>query len=120
MVTTVAELDLDAITARSNAATPGPWAERSVGYVFATATSERAAESGYIGTPVVDTFMWPEHGPANQVFIAHAREDVPALVAEVRRLRGRIEQAWDEGAEFAVGYATAPLYENPYRSGKRP
>jgi len=81
------QTDLDAITARSNAATPGPWVERSVGYVFATATSERAAESGYIGTPVVDTFMWPEHGPANQVFIAHAREDVPALVAEVRRLR---------------------------------
>jgi hypothetical protein len=24
-------------------------------------------------------------------------------------------EVWDEGAEYSVGYSTAPLYDNPYR-----
>jgi hypothetical protein len=72
--------NLEAIRARSEAATSGPWQTRDVGYVFAATTSVRAAQSGYDGTPIVDTFMWPEDGEANQVFIAHAREDIPALL----------------------------------------
>jgi hypothetical protein len=27
-----------------------------------------------------------------------------------------LADAWDEGAEYAVGYSTAPLYDNPYRT----
>jgi hypothetical protein len=86
-------LDLEGIAARAAAAAPGPWETRDVGYVFATVTTACAAESGYTGTPIVDTFMWPEHGSANQAFIAHVREDVPALVDEVRRLRAVISNA---------------------------
>jgi len=80
-------LDLDAIRARVDATTPGPWHPRDVGYVFAASTTPRSDESGYDGTPIVDTFMWPEQGSANQLFISAAREDVPALLAEVEALR---------------------------------
>jgi hypothetical protein len=96
VVTTVADLNLDTVVAnQANVVTMRErWAER----------------------------VGPSHHVAAdlQQALVRSQRDVPALIAEVRRLRGRIEQAWDEGAEFAVGYATAPLYENPYRSGKRP
>ncbi|QLJ01493.1 hypothetical protein HZZ00_10975 [Streptomyces sp. NEAU-sy36] len=74
------QLDLDAIQARANAATPGPWFphEDWPGRVF--------AESEFNAHVARVTGSNPE---ANEQFIAHAREDVPALVAEVRRLRAR-------------------------------
>lgn len=95
MVTTVAELDLDAIATNQ---------------ADVVAMRERWADR-----------VGPSHNVAAdlQQALVRSQRDVPALVAEVRRLRGRVEQAWDEGAEFAAGYATAPLYENPYRSGQR-
>jgi hypothetical protein len=83
---------LDTIEARANAATKGPW--------FATAEGQvhRHTPGGRKGWWV------PEHEDigggnfggegggyymeaADAEFIAHAREDIPALVAELRRLR---------------------------------
>lgn len=70
--------DLDAIEARANAATEGPWAaDRLEGNL--DSLYSRVAEVG----------MWLE---ADAEFIAHARADVPALVAEVRRLRAAEER----------------------------
>ena len=124
-------LDLDAITKRCEAATPGPWV------LF-----ERDPEGDEITTvccPCVDHTVYPEderephpqaehcgkcvlwsvvdsadgalrHGSGE--FIAHARTDLPALVAEVKRLREALARivaesesddgltAWD-GAEIA-------------------
>jgi hypothetical protein len=42
-----------------------------------------------------------------------------ALAAErdrADRAEARLAEAWDEGAEYAVDYSTAPLYDNPYRA----
>ena len=76
-------LDLDAIEARANAATPGPWeretGERERQYVAAVPMGGKrsyaiVADSG------------GRHPWADADFIAHARTDVPALIARVREL----------------------------------
>jgi|GEM_PF-2864709 len=96
------DLDLDAIEARANAASPMPWAFydddlwRGV-TAEQLAAYDAAAERG-------DDPEWP--GGADQVFhgdpkvvedaefVAHARGDVPALTAEVRRAHALIVKLW--------------------------
>jgi hypothetical protein len=84
-------LDLDDIEARANAATKAPW--------FATKDDT--------GTPVVfvnrrspkdvtySSVLWNADWAteADAEFTAHAREDVPALLSEVRRLRAELADA---------------------------
>lgn len=70
-----ASLDLEAIEARANAADLGPWTAHDDGLVWA----ER------VGDPVSGSAEQP-----NAEFIAAARADVPALAAEVRRLRAEL------------------------------
>jgi hypothetical protein len=68
---------LNEIEARANAASPGPWGCKWV-YRGATRTAFLMREEGdgwFVG-PNLDA-----------TFIAHARQDVPALIAEVRRLQ---------------------------------
>lgn len=77
-------LDLDAIQARADAATVGPW----------VMTAQGGIESASYRGPGEDfTSVASTRTQNNWEFIAHAREDVPALVAEVRLLRGRIVRA---------------------------
>jgi hypothetical protein len=66
---------LDDIEARAAAATRGPW---------------RQDDFAEIKSPDGDTIAdyWePTHTSRNGEFITRAREDVPALLAEIRRLR---------------------------------
>lgn len=70
------------IEERAAAATPGPWAHG-------------AAEGGSwacAGDEAIVTLDGREHGQdvADAEFIAHARQDVPALLTEVRRLRAEV------------------------------
>jgi hypothetical protein len=65
--------ELTAIEARANAATPGPWKD-----------NRAAGISGDGGEPVIGL-------PCNVDFVINARTDIPALVAEVRRLRGILD-----------------------------
>jgi hypothetical protein len=81
-------VDLEAIEARAASATRGPWTQRhrDIGvegpnYLQTLAWTARLADEGTVGVRSV----------ADAEFIAHARTDVPALVAEVRALRARIE-----------------------------
>ncbi|MHB8406220.1 MAG: hypothetical protein ACYDCJ_12435 [Gammaproteobacteria bacterium] len=80
-------LDLDAIEARANAATPGPWdTDEYDGGLRSTVTAG------------------PITSDEDYDFIAHARTDVPALIAEVRRLRAieaRLKHAMTHGYEYA-------------------
>jgi hypothetical protein len=95
-------IDVKAILARAEAATKGPWtampkpepsfddhgwrAVAVAGHQFTVAIpSER----------VLDLQGVKRH-EANAAFIAAAREDVPALVAEVERLRGLLRRDCDE------------------------
>ncbi|MEV6737917.1 hypothetical protein AB0N14_13680 [Streptomyces sp. NPDC051104] len=81
-------LNLDAIEARANAATPGPW----------MADGHEIYGSG---CGVLDIEQWkaetlriedPEGAKADAEFMAHARTDVPALAAEIRRLRAELAE----------------------------
>ena len=116
-----AGLDLDAIEARAKAATPGPW-ERRIGPREGYSLTEKttymrgcAIDNGQplqvliadSDRPGVD-YLVPAltgDGPsaeANAEFIAHAREDVPALVAEVRYWQAT---AWARLEDFAAAEA---------------
>ena len=81
------------IEARANAATEGPW-RASTGRTYDTTTGKAAPVEHYvsrgdddvgIASDVCDSRTGEQSEP-NALFIAHARTDVPALVAEVRRL----------------------------------
>lgn len=78
-------IDLDAIEARANAATPGPL-YAGPNYLI----------GGWWVQTEEDKRLEREHGDfltrEDAEFFAHAREDVPALVAEVRRLRRDIRK----------------------------
>lgn len=62
----MSDIDIDAIRARAEAATPGPWADHD--------------------GPLLEDVVAYIYSDADEAFIAHAREDVPALLAEVERL----------------------------------
>ena len=100
---TRADLDLDAIEARAAAATPGPWGVYESGGVIDIAADLQETGHGYrarrgicrLDEEPMDND--PAHREwtgeedwaqvqADAAFIAHAPEDVAALVAEVRRL----------------------------------
>ncbi|MCW6003935.1 hypothetical protein K1W54_04965 [Micromonospora sp. CPCC 205371] len=74
-------LDLDAIRARADAATEGPWVS-GADYQPSWLPHEliTAPEN-----PIVE-FTADEQGAADADFAAHAREDVPALLAAIDRV----------------------------------
>lgn len=77
-------LDLEPIRARADAAAPGPWT-----------TGDHASNECRIEGPWIPAdrhwslVIYDEggHNAQDAAFIAHAREDVPALITEVERLR---------------------------------
>jgi hypothetical protein len=90
---------LEEIEARANAATPGPWKRCSANEARPEGCSCGLVWSIPIDIPIIDVRMRGDdmaHPPqqeehANGLFVAAARADVPALVAEVRRLRRVVE-----------------------------
>lgn len=94
-------LDLDAIEQRANAATPGPWYDSLETFerVTPVVRALRSQGPGVVATvgfradggplhPVTDARL--SEVRATVSFIAHAREDIPALIAEVARLEARL------------------------------
>jgi hypothetical protein len=92
---------LDEIRARAEAATPGPWRWRGL----LTAEGSEQTYAGYSQrvfrfttdsldtspTLVAETFDGhSDTAPPNAEFIAHARDDIPYLLAEVERLRAAL------------------------------
>lgn len=71
--------ELAAITARATSATPGTWKFEAGRYV----------SGGAPYSHVIADVQPATRGESNGLFIAHAREDVLALVAEVTRLSAR-------------------------------
>lgn len=70
-------IDLDAIEARARAATEGPWTVNEDGHGV-----EARADDDFGGIQIV-----PWIKCENAAFIAHAYQDIPALIAELRHLR---------------------------------
>lgn len=109
------KLDLEAIRRRAEAATPGPWVRwEEHGEIVASPPNREVFKNtpgemrGGMGTvcefeedyddPEDASYNWE----ANAEFVAHAREDVPALLAEVTRQRGVIQRLLDQNGEMAV------------------
>lgn len=92
------DIDLDAIEARANAATEGPWWRREGhaeinGQNYAEVLIPGRVECGsycYGGRSTIEG----DRLDADLAFIAHARADVPDLVAEVRRLRESLDEGF--------------------------
>lgn len=87
------EMDLQAIEQRLRECTPGPWRHRMLGFI------ETAYEPWHIiGVTCRQQTSQSEPLPSvqNAEFIAHAREDVPLLINEIRRLRQRLRELTNE------------------------
>lgn len=107
-------LDLDAIRARCEKATAGPWLTESPG-VHTDGPAKGWARGSVIAAtaPGKDNRVYatPSGGTypsADLNFIAHARTDVPALVSECKRLREALAEIrdtfeidWNEAQEIA-------------------
>lgn len=81
----MSELDLDAIQARAGAASDAPW------------ITGHGHEPGWQPWEVIISATLPivefdnsEQGAADADFVAHARDDVPMLLDEVKQLRGEL------------------------------
>jgi hypothetical protein len=95
----VTALDVDAVEARANAATLPPWGVRVDEPGQTDPVVERHFEFFGMQVEHVATTETPE----DAIFIATARDDIPALVGEVRRLRLALadEQQRDGSARAA-------------------
>ena len=74
-------IDLDAIKARCGAATSSPWMSRLYD------------DDLWEVIPVAKGQDYGVFEKADAEFVAHAREDIPALIAEVEQLRLTLKQA---------------------------
>lgn len=127
-------LDLRAIEARAAAATPGPWGfYDGSNYADIAADMEVTSPGSYNYREKVarleDEDYWddPAHEDddeeqaseqmaANAAFIAHAREDVPAMAAEIRRLRTELATARANGIRYAAELVTQAFHGEPFLS----
>jgi hypothetical protein len=86
---------LAAIKARADAATPGPW---------------ESATTGVWSDIEGDLWVADTSHDYDAAFIAHAREDVPALLAEVDKWRARAEKAEAQVAAVITMHTPAQRY----------
>lgn len=111
--TTTTALDLDAVEARVNAATPGPWGVGNGTNVVRGLEVTGCGSYTCIQSVAEiddDRCDW-DRDEAVEVdqeddadFIAAARQDVPRLVAEVRRLRAELDALRERTQACADGY----------------
>jgi len=95
----MSEPDLDAIQTRATMATRGPWHVEWDGTGYPQRVFNDAA------VLVAETCTGPEWPPTDAEFIAHARADVPALLARIAELEADLSDAHHEG--FGVGMESA-------------
>jgi hypothetical protein len=97
-------LDLEPIKARFKVLTKGPW----------------LIENGEWTICDVGDWGWVGSNELNDVdniddivsFIAHAKEDIPALIAEVKRLREELQEAESQIPAFADRIHNAPPWRD--------
>jgi hypothetical protein len=94
----VSMLDLEAIKARCDAATAGPWFSVGCANGFRVECGEKG-EDGQRNQWIANIDSAIKYECADAEFIAHARECLPALVAEVERLRHAVDTALEWAAD---------------------
>ncbi len=94
-------VDLDAIDARTSAATRAPWKRQASLSIDSCVESE---DGSIPGVPMLMVDVSGDRSRADADFIAHARADVPAMSAELRQLREQLvaidainEDDWENG-----------------------
>ena len=75
----ISDHELNSIEERASSAAAGPWCSLVEG-------RDHLGGSSFIQTPVSDIELWGA-STADQDFIAHARDDILPLLAEIRHLR---------------------------------
>lgn len=100
---------LDAIQARADAATEGPWRTGDFGYPGQDEPSSIIIHRGPFnwraineGEYVAAMPAWDSQEGANAEFIANARTDVPALLALVREQAAAIERVRALADDYAL------------------
>jgi predicted alpha/beta hydrolase len=100
-------LDLDAIEARAEAAAPGPWREPKNGLGLGWTIFPKNSKGWSIATCDSGT---------DADFIAHARTDIPALVAELRAAREAKERVLDMHSSNSGGWCWECAHPSPCRT----
>ena len=95
------EQELAEIRQRANAATPGPWSMKQDGAEFYIADRNG---------------RWLDVTLSDAIFISHARQDIPALLAEVERLRADIEHVSTVGESLAASLDSVKAYNARLRA----
>src|SRR3990167_4814784 len=86
-----AAMNLASIRERCAKATPGPWIADEDGAITAdTQAVARVYQSADLPCVEEDDPAFVAELEANTAFIAHAREDIPALLTEVERLQAHV------------------------------
>ncbi|MFE0887853.1 hypothetical protein ACFW4Q_02260 [Streptomyces rochei] len=98
------------IAARAEAATPGPW------FVHPDWPGRVFSESEFNAHVARVTGSNPEH---NEQFIAHARTDVPALLAELAAVRAERDQARERALREAADHFNRMADREPDPHGYR-
>jgi len=81
--------ELQAIKTRCDAATPGPW-------ISFVESRQKFSGSDFIRTGDEDIYLTGAT-VEDQDFIAHARQDIPRLIAEIERLQNIMERSKNSG-----------------------
>lgn len=90
-------LELEVIRTRTGAASPGPWPVRRLENRYPSAIGDGRTYPCVRGFRVPKTLYalaW-QKVEADAEFMAHAREDIPALMQDVVRLRALLADAYD-------------------------
>ena len=80
-------VDLEALKAREKAASPGPW-EGADGQITAHSDKSCVKQKGAFDWVLSMQISNCPNWKADEEFIAHSRQDIPALITEVEALRG--------------------------------
>lgn len=94
------EAELKAIEERAEKATPGPWI--SEGSQIARRVSSKISVNDHM--IVRDGGMWSE----NEKFIAHARTDIPALLAHIRAVEAERDAMRFTAESLLAAFDTRP------------
>lgn len=81
----LSKAEIEAIAARAKAATEGPWLLSGGGDFYSILT----APDAYI--KIISPFLSKPHANLSE-FIAHARQDIPALLSDLRQARGLLRR----------------------------
>ncbi len=116
----MAMFDLEAIKARIEAATTGPWTHEIgeysgdnwlIGSLYLGTGLDNNTHTVHVTTDHIHASeLWGEGAGGDADFIAHAREDVPALVAEVERLQAEAEAVREKVEWYDMMHTPEPAW----------